>query len=263
MYKLDAGLALACGIWSAAEALPTLVSDVLGKGTNKLAKDGKLTVFRSQGEETNDDAKCRAAAALQLLPMTLSSSDGGEIAQTLATALGSENTSLLHRHQDWRLECLGALSAILAPWDALTKLVPLLVVVQAARAKFHVLMSIYRAGVICNAPASASWTQASESVQLEAVLMQCVHQLSLWGQAQSARVDIRQANDDAGIRYALTEALRCIGRFCSLEAALGALRLSGGPALALKADDADWRRSFALFLERRRRCLVTAPSSSF
>jgi hypothetical protein len=263
MHKLDAGLALACGIWSAPEALPALVSTVLGTGTSKLTKDGELSLFCLQGEDTHDDTRCRAAAALQLLPMTLSSSDGGEIAQTLATALGCENASLLHRHQDWRLECLGALSAILVPWDALTKLVPLLVVVQAPRAKFHVLMSIYRAGVICNAPASASWAQAAESVQLEAVLMQCVYQLSLCGQAQSAHVSTRQVNDDAGIRYALTEALRCIGRFCSLEAALGALRLSGGPTLALKADDADWRRSFALFLERRRRCLVTAPSSSF
>lgn len=262
MRRLDAGLALACGVQSALEALPTLVSTVLGP--DELRKDTEPKPFCAQSEDAHDDRRREAAAAaLQFLPTTLSSSDGDEIAQTLAAAFGSESASLPHRHSDWRLECIGALPAILTPCDALTKLVPLLEAVQAPRAKFHVLMSIYRTGVICNAPASASWAHAAHSVQLQAVLMQCVYQLSLWGKVHLARVGMRQANDDAGIRYALVEGLRCIGRFCSLEAAVEALRLTGGPALELKADDAGWRRSFALFLERRRRCLITHPSSSF
>merc|ERR1712217_10491 len=70
---------------------------------------------------------------------------------------------------------------------------------------------------------------------------------------------------DGGGRYALAEALKCLGYVASRENAEKAAALANADADdALGAwDDAEWRQRFVRFIERSWECPITSPFSPF
>jgi len=64
-------------------------------------------------------------------------------------------------------------------------------------------------------------------------------------------------------RYALVEALRCVGRFGTPYAAREAMQIIGEAERTDLCSGPGWRKRFVCFMERRRRCPITSMHSPF
>jgi len=240
-------------------------------------------------EMTASDPQYLAAAVLQQCPAPLRGSKSSEFA-ALVRGFGSPNewNDIECQLGDWRLEALLAVPAVLHAGDALACLAQA-VCAPMARVQLHACMAIYACGVRCGAPDSAGaagWRESWEKYAMEDSLLRVI---SFWVEdfaprrervlKQSLKRRKLQSGDarrerprpvvlpDSGGRYALAEALRCMGRFGSREGLEHAVVLSQAEDMVGMAE-ADGtlekkREYFLRFLERRWLCPLTMPYSPF
>lgn len=228
---------------------------------------------------------CLAAAALQLLPCTLCpGSVAGKtfagLLETLCEKEGREGLPLLD--SEWRYEAILAVPAVLPEGEAVRSLAPLLTL-PSARLQLHACISLHAVAVRCQGQGglggqSVDFKTAATELDVEARLLKLV---SFWTTDRHMDYMSKQKTppSDVGGRYALAEALRCLGRFGSQHAArtaaniveagpegvpLARRRRSGMLAGELCAgEEAVWRKRFLRFVERSWVCPLTAPYSPF
>lgn len=238
---------IASGDWPATVAAMTVLLPALSDPAEPDAKSESLY---------------EAAGALQLCSLPHEGLSGRIAAMALAPILGPRGSRLLVHPWDseWRLEVLAALPALLCVESALSWLVPLISASQCPRTQTRALMGVYASGIRCGAPLSESWRAAVGVVPLDEVLLQCTARWESW---LTHVKGTSQSREMLTGRYTLAESLRCIGRFCAPELAQKALVVIGSPERVDLCDGPGWRKRFANFVERRRRCPATSPMSPF
>lgn len=211
---------------------------------------------RRRGPSGAVDAKAlmEAAGALQVCPAC--------VAGTLELR-DPKATMMVHPHEnEWILEILGALPALMPVEQLLRQLLPLVGPAQCVRTQTRALMTIHDAAVLCGAPCSPEWRHAVGAVPLEGALLACVE---MWQGflAQAKAQGLHLQRELASGRYTLAEALRCVGRFGSEALARKAAELVGGGDMPDLSSGPGWRDRFARFAGRRRVCPITSIQSLF
>mmetsp|Transcript_118476 Transcript_118476/g.335058 ORF Transcript_118476/g.335058 Transcript_118476/m.335058 type:complete len:545 (+) Transcript_118476:103-1737(+) len=241
----SAELCVATGINQVFEAFDTLTGKAAGHG----AKDGASLLFD-------------VAGALQVCPALSGRLMFDGVDHALLTLLGQPG-SHLHVHpknDEWRLEVLAALPALLSVELALARLVAWITPTQCVRTQTRALMGIYESAVRCGAPNSDVWCAAVGAVPLEDTLLQCIARWEGW---LTYAKTTTQPHELLYGRYTLAEALRCVGRFATPSAAQAAVQLIGVPERTELYCGPQWRTNFTSYVERRRRCPITSVRSPF
>lgn len=249
---VDDTLAVASGAWPLEEAVPELLA--VTRGSPREAAEG-AKLHPRLAEQLRADPRCQAAAALQLCAPGKPG---------VSVALMASEVSVHPWATDLRLECIGALAALAGPAEALPLLAAELSPCRPPRSQFRACVGIHSAAVRYGAPEAPEWHRAAAAAGLEAALLACLKGLCAFQRGLSQKSAARSAGDDGCRRYALAEALRCVGRCCSEQAACEALSLCAGEGLqAIRVGAPAWRERFAAFVERGRRCPFTSATSPF
>jgi len=212
-------------------------------------------------------ARCLAAAALQLLRTPLR--EGTEVGAAFSALLSevAENEEdfehLPMQGAHWSLEVISAVPAVLPPREAVECLTAFLKL-PVPRCQLHASIALYSAAVRCDAP----FSEGSEARAFRDAVAKCETEMALlsvvefwveeWAPARRRRAF------DGGGRYALAEALRCLGYFASKEVARKAAILAGAvPEIICAGAEKVWRKRFVRFIERSWECPMTSPQSPF
>lgn len=222
-------------------------------------------------------ARCLAAAALQMLrkPLSKGSDLANEFSSLLADLAEDDDAiaGLQVQAADWVLEALLAVPAVLSSCEAVFCLTPFLRV-PVPRAQLNACIALYSVALRREAPSShrrvdTAFQEALSKIKTEAALLSLIEfWAEEWAGEARRRLQERLKRPrvvrDRGGRYALAEALRCVGCFASREVAEKAAVLAGADRdLFCAGTDEAWRRQFVRFVERFWKCPITSPHSPF
>lgn len=224
--------------------------------------------------------RCLAAAALQLLrtPLPEGSDLGAEFSAILGRVAENEEEyeRLPGQSAHWSLEALLAVPAVLSPHEAVQCLTSFLKV-PVPRAQLHASIALYALAMRCDAAFSdqddaRAVRDAISKFGTEEALLSVVE---FWAEEFAPEARRRLAErlkrrrtpipvQDGGGRYALAEALRCLGYCASKEVAKKAAVMAGAdPDVLCAQEDKVWRKRFVRFVERYWECPITSPFSPF